>query len=281
MVISLIGAVLIAWVLWSIGAEYGSGSIYLKQRYAKQFAFEIDSLSSITGDAYIINDNPYGFSYEFKDNKVTAFKKESDIVRLALRVPYEYFPANDKYKIDLRLSDPKQVVISKINGEVHVTEQIPEAFRVSSEIGRKIKESAVLIDISTGDDRLFQIAKTITLSSALNKDFPNMKISYEGQSISSSDIAICLRTKESEKASVYFYQVSESHVESLRLASLMAQKLSSANISSEFVPLQAIDSEKNSCLNNNKAAVYIEVPKTAKMLAIAEAVYNSLEEYSR
>ena len=83
MLISIIGAVLVAYVFVEIGTQRGSGEIFLKSRLAKELALEINSLYSVQGDAYIVNNELYGFSFKFNNEEVRVFKGIDGIVRTA------------------------------------------------------------------------------------------------------------------------------------------------------------------------------------------------------
>ena len=118
--IELIGAFLIGYLLFDVSISIAKGTIYEKLNIAKDLAMQVNTLSGISGNAYIINKNLHGYSLYFSNNKVEVFKDDFDQTKGVY-----YFIKVGTSTLDVKLNNPKQVVISKINGEIKVSEDIP------------------------------------------------------------------------------------------------------------------------------------------------------------
>ncbi|MBI2557959.1 hypothetical protein HYW20_01445 [Candidatus Woesearchaeota archaeon] len=117
--IEIIGAFLIGYLLFDVSVSIAKGTIYEKLNIAKDLAMQINTLSGIPGNAYIINKNLHGYSLYFSNNKIEVFKGDSDQTKGTY-----YFVKIGKSNLDVKLNNPKQVVVSKINGEIKISEDI-------------------------------------------------------------------------------------------------------------------------------------------------------------
>ena len=117
--IEFIGAFLIAFLAIDFSVNLAHESIYEKLNIAKELAVQINSLSGIAGNAYIINTNLHGYSIYFSDNKIEVYDDNFDQIR-----GIYYFVKIGNDKLDLRFKKPSQLVISKINNEIKISEEI-------------------------------------------------------------------------------------------------------------------------------------------------------------
>ncbi|GEM_PF-2938195 len=118
--IEAVGALFIGYLAVNLSLQITQGSIYEKLNVAKDLALELDALRSVPGDAYIINSNTHGFSIAITGNKIEVFEFQSE--------PYKgvyYFVEGKETQSDVRLEKPKQIVLSKINNNIRVSEEIP------------------------------------------------------------------------------------------------------------------------------------------------------------
>ena len=118
--ISLIGAVLVGYIIVDVSLEISKGTIFEKLNIAKDLAMQINTLESIPGNAYIINPNLHDYSLHFSNNKIEVFESDSD-----LSPGIYYFVKIGDSNLDLRFNKPKQIVISKIANEIKISEEIP------------------------------------------------------------------------------------------------------------------------------------------------------------
>lgn len=118
--IELIIAFLVGYMAFDLSVNYTQKAIYEKLNIAKDLAMQINTLSGVPGDAYIINDNLHGYSVSFSDNKVEVFKDSFDQSKGVY-----YFVRIGDSKLDMRLGRPKQIVISKIGNEIKISETLP------------------------------------------------------------------------------------------------------------------------------------------------------------
>ena len=117
--IEILGAFLIGYLAFEVSTAYANRTIYEKLNIAKDIALQIDTLSGITGDAYIVNSNLHGYSIRFFDDRVEVYKDDIDQLK-AVR----YFTKIGKAKLDKDFKTPKQVVTAKIGNEIVVSETI-------------------------------------------------------------------------------------------------------------------------------------------------------------
>lgn len=118
--IRVTGAVLVAVLLIQISSNIAKGTIFEKLNLAKNMAMEINTLISIPGDGYIINSNLHGYSFYFNGNKIEVYENFNEISKGVY-----YFARNSNIKLNLRLEKPQQIIISKVNNEIKISEQIP------------------------------------------------------------------------------------------------------------------------------------------------------------
>lgn len=118
--IELIVAFLVGYMAFDLSASYTQKTIYEKLNIAKDLAMQINTLSGVSGNAYILNKNLYGYSVHFSDNKVEVFKDSFDQSKGVY-----YFTRIGDSKLDVKFDKPNQIVISKINNEIKISENPP------------------------------------------------------------------------------------------------------------------------------------------------------------
>lgn len=119
--VEFVGAFLIAFFAIDFSVNIAHERIYEKLNIAKELSMQINALSSVPGNAYIINNNLHGYSIYFSDNKVEVYDDTFD----QLRGVYHFAKIGNS-KIELKFDKPKQLVISKISNEIRITEEIPK-----------------------------------------------------------------------------------------------------------------------------------------------------------
>jgi len=279
MLVSIIGAVLIAYVLANIGSGYVTGEVFLKSRIAKELALEINALYSVPGNAYVINNNTYDFSFEFKDNEVRVFQ---DKIELLIAASYDFVKSGEE-EIEYNFTHPKQIVISKIDNKIEIKEEIPDFFKGVTKKESDFKNKKILIYYNLNDVQSRDLVEVIIKSLNSNKKFPNLYSGYEQDKIKDSEVIIGVYSKKESKASIYINKKSFKREESLSLANAFSNNISKI-IETEIISLEKIDGDKKDILDNDKIAVYIEFPKTEeikkKTVELANAIYDSLKVYS-
>lgn len=112
-------AFLIAFLMTNVVLGYVNLTIYEKLNIAKDISMQINALSSIPGDAYIINSNLHGYSVYFSDNRVEVAKDSLDEIKGTY-----YFTKIGATKLDMRFEKPNQIVIAKIGNEIRISDAI-------------------------------------------------------------------------------------------------------------------------------------------------------------
>ena len=119
--IEIIGALLVAYLAIDVSLAHAKGTGFEKLNLAKDSSVQINTLLGIPGDAYIINKNFYGYSLRIVDDKIEVFENPAEQSK-----GIYYFIKTKDTNLNVFLQKPKQVVVSKINDEVKVSEEIPE-----------------------------------------------------------------------------------------------------------------------------------------------------------
>jgi len=117
--IELVGFIFIVYVATTVASENVKNTIHEKLNIAKDISIQINTLSSVPGDGYIINNDLHGFSLQFYDDRVEVFD-DSEL----LKGTYYFVKIGDS-NLNLRFDNPSQIVVSKINNEIMVSEEIP------------------------------------------------------------------------------------------------------------------------------------------------------------
>lgn len=119
--ISLIGAVLIVGIAVEIATTLSQGTFFEKLNIARDISMQINTLSSLPGNGYIVNKNLHGYSLIFLNNKVEVYEK--DISETSKGV-HSFVTLRDQ-DFDLIFVKPNQVVIAKIGDEIKISRDIP------------------------------------------------------------------------------------------------------------------------------------------------------------
>ncbi len=119
--IELVAAIFVAYLIVNVSTAYAKGTIFEKLHIAKDLSLQINTLASVPGEAYIVNKGLHGYSLQFFNDRVEVFEDSSDQARGVY-----YFVKIGDQKLNLRLNKPEQVVISKINNGIIISEEIPE-----------------------------------------------------------------------------------------------------------------------------------------------------------
>lgn len=118
--IELIVAFLVGYMAFDLSVTYTQKTIYEKLNIAKDLAMQINTLSGVSGDAYIINNNLHGYSIHFYDNKVEVLKDNFDQSKGTY-----YFTKIGSSKLDVKFDKPTRIVIAKINNDIKILENPP------------------------------------------------------------------------------------------------------------------------------------------------------------
>ena len=114
--VEVVGAFLVVYLAINVASTYSKGTVYEKLNLAKDIAMQINTLSSIPGDAYIINKNFHGYSLRIIDNKVEVFEDSNELAK-----GIYYFVKSGNYNLNILLQKPEQVVVSKIGNEIKIS----------------------------------------------------------------------------------------------------------------------------------------------------------------
>ena len=123
-IVELIGGFLVAYMAVQSGISYSKDTIHEKMNIAEDLAMQMNALMAMNGNAYIINGNLHGYSIHFVYNQIEVYDTTMD----TLKGSY-YYPTRENWNMDARLDKPKQIVLSKINGEIRVSEEVPEQLK--------------------------------------------------------------------------------------------------------------------------------------------------------
>jgi len=119
--IELVGAFLVGYMAVDLSVAYAQGTAYEKLNLAKDIAMQINTLSSVQGNAYLVTKNNYGYSVSVTDNKIEVFEDDSD----QLKASY-YFVKKADSKFKVILYKPNPIVVSKIGNSIKISAEIPD-----------------------------------------------------------------------------------------------------------------------------------------------------------
>ena len=103
--LELAAAFFVGFILVNIAISYSKGTVYEKLNIAEDIAMQINTISSLPGDVYLINKNLHGYSLYFNGNKIEVYDGMTDPTK-----GIYYFPQTGNLNIDTRLEKPKQVM---------------------------------------------------------------------------------------------------------------------------------------------------------------------------
>lgn len=118
--VELVAVVLIVYIAIDLAVSYSKGRIFEELNIARDISMQINTLSALPGDGYIVNSNLHGYSLRFINSKVEVFEDVSD----QLRGSHSFVTIKNQI-FDLILDKPAQVVVSKINDEIIISGNVP------------------------------------------------------------------------------------------------------------------------------------------------------------
>ena len=118
--LELAAAFAVGFILVNAGVAYAKGTIYEKLNLAEDLGMQLNTIISLPGDAFIIISNFHGYSLNVVGNKIEVYSEAFDTTKGTY-----YFPKTSDLSLDVKLTKPKQVVVSKIHGQIRITEDIP------------------------------------------------------------------------------------------------------------------------------------------------------------
>ena len=113
--IELIGAILIVSIAIEIAVTLSQGTFFEKLNIARDISMQINTLSSLPGDGYIVNKNLHGYSLRFINNKVQVYEDVNEISKGT-----HSFVTIKAEDFDLTFVNPDQIVIAKIGDEIKI-----------------------------------------------------------------------------------------------------------------------------------------------------------------
>ena len=121
--IELIAAVFIVYMAIDISTAYAQETIFEKLNIAREISMQINTLSSLPGNGYIVNKNLHGYSLHFLNNKVEVYE---DVNEISKGVHSFVTVGNSNFgSASLVFEKPSQIVVSKIDDEIKILDNIP------------------------------------------------------------------------------------------------------------------------------------------------------------
>ena len=122
--LELVAGILIASIAINIATTLAKGTVYEKLNIAEDIGMQINTIISLPGDAYIVDNNLHGYSVSVLDNRVEVYSEILDVSKAVY-----YFPKTGTATFDAKLTTPNQIVISKISGQIIISEEIPTGLK--------------------------------------------------------------------------------------------------------------------------------------------------------
>ena len=117
--LELVAGILIASIAINIAMTLAKGTVYEKLNIAEDIGMQINTIISLPGDAYIVDNNLHGYSVSVVDNRVEVYSEILDVSKAVY-----YFPKTETSNFDAKLTTPKQIIISKVSGQIIISEEI-------------------------------------------------------------------------------------------------------------------------------------------------------------
>lgn len=121
--IELIGAILIVSIAIEIATTLSQGTFFEKLNIARDISMQINTLSGLPGDGYIVNKNLHGYSLHFLNNKVEVYEDVNEISKGTHS--FVTIGSSNFDSVGLVFEKPNQVVVSKIGNEIKISRDIP------------------------------------------------------------------------------------------------------------------------------------------------------------
>ena len=118
--VELVGAVLIVYMAIDLATSLSKGTYFEKLNIARDISMQINTLSSLPGNGYIVNNNLHGYSLRFFNNKVEVYENINEESK-----GMHSFVAIKKMDFDLVFDKPSQIVVSKIGDDIKISGNIP------------------------------------------------------------------------------------------------------------------------------------------------------------
>tara|TARA_Y100000310_G_scaffold333362_1_gene410748 strand:- start:401 stop:796 length:396 start_codon:yes stop_codon:yes gene_type:complete len=118
--IELIGAIFIVYLAVDFATSISEGTIFEKRNIARDISMQINTLSGLPGNGYIVNKNLHGYSLHFYNDRVEVFEEPSD----ALKGVHPFVAIKDS-DWNLPFDKPTQIVVVKTGEDMMIQQNIP------------------------------------------------------------------------------------------------------------------------------------------------------------
>jgi hypothetical protein len=118
--IELVATVFLVYMAIDVSTTIVEGTFFEKLNIARDISMQINTLSGLHGDGYIINNNLHGYSLHFFKDKVEVYEQLGEDTK-----GIHSFVAISDTDYSLNYGKPDQIVISKIDGQIEISEDIP------------------------------------------------------------------------------------------------------------------------------------------------------------
>jgi len=120
--IELIAAVFIVYMAIDLATALAQGIIFEKLNIARDISMQINTLSGLPGDGYIINKNLHGYSLQFFKNKVEVFEVDTEL----FKGTHSFVTIGPDLISEKPIFEkPDQIVISKKDNGITISDTIP------------------------------------------------------------------------------------------------------------------------------------------------------------
>ena len=119
-VIEITIAVFIVYMAIDIAKSISQGTIFEKLNIARDISMQINALSGLPGNGYIVNKDLHGYSLRFLNNKVEVYENINEVSKGT-----HFFVAIKSTNFNLVFDKPSQIVVSKIGDEIVISDSIP------------------------------------------------------------------------------------------------------------------------------------------------------------
>lgn len=120
--IELVAAILVVYLAIDVARALSEGTIFEKRNIARDLAMQINTLSDLPGDGYIVNNDLHGYSVHIINNRVEVYQDASE----TLKGIHSFVPiTNSNLDVVFDVENTERIVIAKIGNDIRISKNIP------------------------------------------------------------------------------------------------------------------------------------------------------------
>ncbi|MCK4521477.1 MAG: N-acetylmuramoyl-L-alanine amidase [Nanoarchaeota archaeon] len=263
-IIEIVMAVFVAALLINIATRYGEGDISNEHTIARDLAVQINTLQSVSGNAYIVNTALGKYTIKVKDNKVMAYISEADFTK-----PYYSYVASVNINNPL-FKKPTKLLAGKSGNDIVVDDKKINLDKISCPLVKIEKTDNIAFDPIEAED--IDEDLTLNIAGGVRAYYKNSKLTrnedikreIDTEDVENSDIIIGIKlgsyTADKNYAKAYYLIDSLKKEESKKIGCEILNSISD-KFEVDGIALIPITKGNNvfDILDKNKPSVFLDI----------------------